>query len=268
MPIHPHMENVTLDIGFRASAEPQTLDLRVTTGGVAELPLAPWAVGSMIECINRGLAGGAEFPPWSGSAELEAGPTGEGAKAGGELGPSYSFRLRVAGVSPYFVRTIVESFAACARPHACLGVTVVGSLPLDGSSMSVRSPQVAEWLEDAAAYPQAWGRPGFRAIDESAARGAAVRVTLKSARVDDVAIDLERSIEAWLTAILTMPNLARTTRGRAAPQAVFARSRSELMARLELFDHAPGPARAALLNALGWVNAQVTPIAEARIALP
>ena len=268
MPIHPHLGATTLDVGFRASAEPQTLDIRVKTGGVAELPLAPWAIGSLIECVNRGLAGGAELAPWTGSAALEAGPTGEGAEQPGERGPDYAFRLRVAGISPRFVRSIVESLASCARPQACLGVVVVGSLPLDGSPMSVRSSQVAEWLEDAGAYPQAWGSPGFRLVDEVAARGAAVRVTLRSARVDEVAVELERSIEAWLSAILTMPNLAKTARGCAAPQAVFARTGADFLARLELFDHAPGPARAALVNALAWLHARVTPIAEARIALP
>lgn len=268
MPPRTDRLDVDLDVGYRASAEPQTVDVRVKSSGPAELPYTPWAAALLVECVNRGLAGGREFSPSAGSAVLEAGPTGEGAPQAGELGPDYSFRLRVAGVSPLFLRTMVESLSTSAHPSACTAVSIVGSLALDGSPLSVRSAQLSEWLRDADAYPGAWPVSEFRVVDEIAARGAAVRVTLQTAAPGEVAAEFERTVSAWQSAIRTMPNLARTARGWAAPQAAFACTRTELFARLELFDHAPPVARAALVNALAWFHARVAPLAEARIALP
>lgn len=268
MPIHPHLEQVALDIAYRGSAEPQLLDIRVKLGGTAELPLAAWAIGTLVECINRGLAGGADFAPSAGRARLEKGPTGEGAAVPGELGPELAFRLDVSGVSPRFLRTVVEYLAASGRPHPLLALTIVGTLPPDGSPLSVRDVQIARWLDDPGAYVGAWPSPGFGVRTKSTPRGAAVRVRLASATTDDVAGELEETFSAWQSAVLTYPNATRNGRGVMEPHGSFARTRTDFFAKVSLFDHAREPARAALVNALACFHERVTPIAEVEIAMP
>lgn len=269
MPVHPHLDGVLLDIAYRGSAEPQILDVGVKLAGQAELPLAPWAIGSLVDCINRGLAGGSDFPPSQGRAKLEAGPTGEGATpAPGELGPEYTFRLTVAGMSPRFVRVFAEHLAASGHPHPLRTLSIVGRLPTDGSPLSVRENLLAAWLEDPNAYPGAWKDPGFRVVTKSIPRGATVRVALAGGRMDDVAAELEETFSAWQSAVLTYPSLGGRGRGVMDPHGSFARTRSELYAKVSLFDHAREPARAALVNALARFHATVAPLASVEIATP
>ncbi len=268
MAIHPQLEEATFDIAYRGSEEPQSLEIRVKTGGVAELPLAAWGVGTLIECINRGLAGGLEFAPSQGEAKLLAGPTGEGPEVSGERGPGLRFQLQVAGVSPRFLRTMVEYFAASGHPHPLISLTIVGGLALDGSRLSVRDTELSRWLDDPAAYVQAWPKPGFRVTTKGAPRGASVRVRLQNARAEDVAAELERTFSAWQSAVLTYPNLARDGRGLMDPHCVFARTRTDVLARVSLFDHSSAPVRDSLVNALSWFHEKITPIAEVDVAMP
>lgn len=269
MPIHPHLDGVLLDVAYRGSAEPQTLDIGVKLAGPAEVPLAPWAIGSLVDCINRGLAGGSDFAPSHGWAKLEAGPTGEGpSPSPDELGPEYAFRLTVAGMSPRFVRVFAEQLAASGRPHALRTLSIVGSLPTDGSPLSVREDLLATWLEDPDVYPGAWSEPGFPVVTKSIPRGAMVRVALAGGRMDDVASELEATFSAWQNAVLSYPSLQGRGRGVMAPHGSFARTRTELYAKLSLFDHAREPARAALVNALARFHAMVAPLSSVEIATP
>lgn len=268
MPIHPHLDQVALDIAYRGSAEPQLVDIRVKLGGRSELPLAAWAVGTLVECINRGLAGGADFAPTAGRARLEAGPTGVGPAVDAELGPELAFRLDVAGVSPRFLRTFVEYLAASGSPHPLLALTIVGTLPPDGSPLSVRDVQLARWLDEPDGYVGAWSTPGFGVKTKSTPRGAAVRVRLASATTDDVAGELEETFSAWQSAVLTYPSAGRDRRGVMEPLGSFARTRSDFFAKVSLFDHAREPTRAALVNALACFHERVARIAEIEIAMP
>ncbi|MBX3196939.1 MAG: hypothetical protein KF894_02180 [Labilithrix sp.] len=269
MPIHPHLDGVLLDVAYRGSAEPQTLDVGVKLAGPAEVPLAPWAIGSLVDCVARGLAGGSDFAPEVGRARLLAGPTGEGAApAPGELGPDYAFRLEVAGMSPRFVRVLVEHLAASGHPHGARTLSVVGGLPTDGSPLSVREDLLARWLDDPAAYPGAWSDPGFRVVTRPIPRGATVRVALARGRMDDVAAELEATFSAWQSAVLTYPNARHTGRGVMDPHGSFARTRTELYAKVSLFDHAREPARASLVNALARFHRVVAPLASVEIATP
>jgi hypothetical protein len=262
------VDPATLDIAYRGSEAPQALEIRLRLPGTAELPLAAWAVGTLVECVNRGLAGGAEFAPGRGFARLVAGPTGEGPEVPGELGPELRFQLEVAGVSPRFIRTIVEYLAPTGHPHAALVLTVVGGLAPDGTRLSVRGVELARWLDDPALHPEAWSAPGFRVTPKVAPRGASVRVRLQRALTAEVAIELERTISAWQSAVLTYPNLAGDDRGLMDPHCTFARTRTDLLARVSLFDHATAPTRDQLVNALAWFHERVAPIAEVEIAMP
>jgi hypothetical protein len=259
MALHPFLEDVLLDVAYRGSLESQIVDVVVKTDGPPELPLAQWAVESLVSCINRGLAGGAEFAPAEGQAALEKADSQPTAQ---------SFRVLVRGMSPRFVRVIVEHLAASANPHRVTSISVVGSLPTDGSAVSVRETQIAAWLDDADAYPRAFPNPPFRVTTKHIPRGATLKVTVGGGRLDEVAPQLEETFSAWQTAVLTYPTLAKKGRGLSAPHATFARTRTELFAKLALFDHAREPARNALVNALTRFHATVAPIASVEIATP
>lgn len=261
MALHPGLESTLLDVAYRGSLEPQLLDVAVKLAGPAELPLATWAIESLVKCINHGIGGGAEFPPAAGKAKLEAG--GEAS-----LGPAYAFRLSVAGVSPRFLRVFVEHLACAGHPHKTESISIVGSLPTDGTAVSVRETQMAAWLNDADAYPAAFPNPGFPVAAKSIPRGMVMKATVAAGRLDAVAAELEETFSAWQTAVLTYPTLGKKGRGVSAPHATFARTRTELCAKLPLFDHTREAARAQLVNAIARFHVAVAPIAALEISTP
>lgn len=258
MAIHPLLDGVTLDVAYRGALESQLVDVQVQTSGAPELPLAQWAVESLVTCINRGLAGGAEFAPHEGQAAIEAADSSAAKSA---------FRLVVRGMSPRFVRVIVEHLAASAHPHRVTAIAIIGALPTDGTALSVRETQLAAWLDDADAYPKAYPNAPFRVTTRHIPRGATLKVTL-AGNLDELAAELEETFSSWQTAVLTYPTLAKTGRGVSAPHAQFARTRTELMAKLALFDHHREPARHALINALTRFHTTVAPIASVELATP
>ena len=105
-----------------------------------------------MDCINAGAAGGADFPPAAGQAELLEGPSGVGDEQPGELGPDYNWRIELQGVSPRFMRTVVEQVAAAGDPHPLRRVSILGSLPPDQGPHSVRGHQVSAWMRDPRSY--------------------------------------------------------------------------------------------------------------------
>ena len=263
MALHPFLEAIQLDVAYRGSLESQTLDVVVKTDGPPELPLAQWAIESVVSCINRGLAGGAEFDPSQGQALLER------AEPGSTLQPNVqSFRMVVRAMSPRFVRVIVEHLAASAHPNRVTSISVFGTLPTDVTPLSCREPQVMAWLDDADAYPRAFPNPPFQVTLKHIPRGATMKVTVAGGRLEEVAPALEETFSAWQTAVLTYPTLGKKGRGVSAPHASFARTRTELFAKLSLFDHTRAPARDALVNALMRFHATVAPIASVEIATP
>lgn len=259
MALHPFLDSIQLDVAYRGSLESQMLDVVVKTDGAPELPLAQWAIESLVSCINRGLAGGAEFAPTEGQAVLEKAES---------LPNVQSFRMVLRAVSPRFMRVIVEHLAASAHPHRVTSISIFGSLPTDATPLSVREPQVVAWLADAEAYPRAFPNPPFRVTMKHIPRGATLKVMVAGGRLEEVAPALEEAFSAWQTAVLTYPTLAKQGRGFAAPHATFARTRTELFAKLALFDHTREPARNALVNALARFHATVAPIAAVEIATP
>jgi len=269
VPAHPLIEgNVALDVAYGGSLEAQELDLRMQFTGPAEVPLAPWAVGTLVECINAGLAGGAEFAPEQGFAELLSGPTGAGDEAPGELGPSYAFRLRVKGVLPRFLRNFAEYFASAGAPSQLVQLSMVGSRPRTEHELFVREREVLAWLAEPDAYAGVWPELGFPLKTGALPRGATLHLQLAKGNVDAVAPMLEEMFSCWQSAVLTYPRLSGVGPGVTAPHASFARAGSEFFAKLDLFDHVRAPARHALANALRRVHVQLAPLAFAEIATP
>jgi hypothetical protein len=270
MPVTPRVAHAAevLDVAYRASEQPQEVTVRVETGGVAPLPLGPWAMQTLLECINGGAAGGSEFAPAAGRAELLSGPTGTGAAQDDELGPHYTWRLALQGVSPRFVRTMVEQLGATGDPHGLQRLSVVGSLVPDRSPMSVRGQQVAAWMQDPAAHVGCWPKLEFPVKLGHVPRGACIKVRVQGVLTDVVAAGLQSAFSVWQSAVVTYPSLSGHGPGFVSPHGSFARTASLFVARVTLFDLLVPPAVDVLSNVLGRAHAALSPIAEVEVGVP
>src|SRR5687768_5140682 len=129
-----------LRVAYRGSVDPQRVRLDVALAAPDPAARVSFALMSIVEAIGRGAAGGAELEAALGKATWAAGPLPAHPPA---ALPQLSFEIDVQAVSPLFLRHVVESIAAVAQVTA---MSVVGSLPLDGSALSVREADVVRWL--------------------------------------------------------------------------------------------------------------------------
>lgn len=256
-----------LAVSYRGSPEPQSLTIYVATEHPQEGAYGPRFITTLINVINAGGAGGAHFHPATGLAELLSGPEYPEAE-----GPHFNWELRVAGVSPLFMRNIVEALRLSGGlDNPTQTMSIRGSLPLDDTELSAREAEVKAWLDDPDAYVGEWPDPGFP-IKEREIPGASLRVRLGkslNAQTEDL---LKGVCLQWLAAthdymneygepILDEPDRL----ARLLPK--FGATKRELRAYCEEFTRTRGPSRAMLVNMLARYHAQVLPIESAEIAL-
>lgn len=257
----------SLSVSYRASQEPQTLSIYVATDHAEEAAYGPRFITTLINVINSGGAGGVHFHPATGLAELLSGPTypeGEG--------PQFNWDLRVAGVSPLFVRNIVEALRLSGGlENPTQAMSIRGSLPLDDTELSARETDVKAWLEDPLAYVGEWIDPGFP-IKQRESPNAGLRIRLGknlNAATED---ELKGVCLQWLAATLNYMNefgepiLDEPDRlARLLPK--FGATKRELRAFYEEFTRSRVPSRAVIVNMLARFHAQVLPIEEVELAL-
>lgn len=256
-----------LAVSYRGSQDPQTLTIHVTTAEPEEAAYGPRFITTLMDVINSGGAGGSHFHPATGFAELLSGPTYPDAE-----GPQFNWDLRVAGVSPLFVRNIVESLRLCGGvENPAQSMSIQGSLPLDDTELSVREAEVKAWLDDPLAYVGEWPAPGFP-IKQRESPSAALRIRLGknlNAATED---ELKGVCLQWLAATYNYVNeygepiLDEPDRlARLLPK--FGATRRELRAFYEEFTRTRFPARAVIVNMLARYHAAVLPITDVELAL-
>ncbi|WP_437683368.1 hypothetical protein [Sorangium sp. So ce131] len=265
MPVLYDMEFAAggLLVAYRASPEPQELLIEVATEGTAEFPMSVASLRALIEAINRGAAGGAVFDPLLGAAERVAGPWDDG----GVLGPSYRWTLRVAGVAPLFLRNMVEELRRAGADRPVTRMSLLGSLPLDGSAMSVREGLVRSWLDDRSTYLEAWPHREFPVNVEPADHVANLRVELAAAITPAIRSELEATSVWWLNCIrnYVSEDGLEVVMNPSKTLPMFGSSRTEFRAHYAEFLYKRAPARAILENLLYRFHRTVAPIA--RVAL-
>lgn len=250
-----------LAVRYRGSATPQQVEIHVVTDHPPDLAFAPAALAFLVEAVNLGGAGGSEFPPSVGAATILSGPLGI-------AGVTHTvWHLQVAGVSPFFVRTLVERLGDPGPGAMVTSMTIFGSLPLDGSALSVTEGTVLSWLGDDDAHPGTWRESGFEIRDRFIPSGACVRVRVADAVDHDCLLHFTRIIEIWNQVILSVVNSSGEYQGVADATPRMSRSNSELAAGYDAFDFYRSPVRATLVNMLTRFHEQVTPILEAELAL-
>jgi len=252
-----------LSVAYVATDKPQVLRVEMTTDALPQVGLAPLGIGVLARIINLGGGGGGEFAPAAGSAKVLSGPRGGTPEA---VATRYSWDLEVAGMSPLFVRTIVERLRVAGGCYVT-SMSIVGSLPLDGGPYCVTDREVRAWLDDANAYPGTWHSPGFPIVERSIMRGAAMKLAMGGDLDHDVLLRFHDTVSIWNLAIenTLSPSHDGQGAGDATPRVV--RSQTELCARYDVFEFDRVPAKATLINMLSRFHSEVAPIEEAEIAI-
>jgi hypothetical protein len=250
-----------LAVRYRGDPAPQVLEIHVVTDRPPEVPFGPAALTFLVEAVNLGGAGGSEFPPTAGAARIVRGPGDVAGRA------HAAWQIEVAGVTPFFVRTLVERLGDPGLGAVVTSMTIAGSLPLDASLLSVTERTVLSWLDDDDARPGAWPAPGFPIRDRPIDSGACIRLRLAQPADHDRLVRFTRLIEIWNQAILSVTNSSGEYVGVADAAPRMSRSTTELASGYDAFDFYRPPVRATLVNMLTRFHEQVTPIVEAEIAL-
>jgi hypothetical protein len=269
--LHPKLAFVDaggLYVAYRASAEAQRLEIRVEAAGPDARGMGTSLLRALLAIVNAGACGGAEFLPSVGRAALVSGPRVPDDPGG--RGPIFEWEVEVAGVSPLYLRSMVEDFALAAwSDHPVVALGLRGSLPLDASPLSARTADVRRWLLDADAYPGDPPTPPFplKETRDPDATSAMVRLRPDGARATDVLEPFELLMVRWSSYLAGLPSREAQPIGSSG---FFrsAASRRELVARVEEIDVRPAPARAALVALLTRFHEDVAPLAHAEIRLP
>lgn len=255
------------DVAYRASDEPQLLTIDVTMLDRSTKRSAPMIVKRLIELINAGAACGQMFDPRQSRAERVSGPW-DGPDA---FGPDFSWGVRVAGVSPLFIRTIVDQLRKCGHEQPVTTMRIRGALPLDGTPASVDRARMLEWLEKPIYVDETPLRPFTVRFVPSAAVYFVVRRSMASSTVLDDA--LKHLAMRWLIATAAYVDES----GRAVVRAKddlerhlpgFHSDAVEFRAEFREFLHMADPSRAVLVNMLARLALTVAPFSEVEIGHP
>ncbi|MEJ7728291.1 MAG: hypothetical protein WKG00_03670 [Polyangiaceae bacterium] len=270
MPLIPGLDFASraLRVSYCASTAPQEVVIDVTVAAAPVAPFAGWSMQAVCAAINLGAAGGAVFSPAAGAVERLSGPWSELEGAGA----SYSWVLRVASVDPLFIRNMVEELRRSGFDRQVTWMSIQGSLPLDGTSMSVREGEVRAWLDDPNAYPGTWPALPFAVRQgDRGASGLVGHLRVGAAAAIDVATRtrLEELSVHWLNCLRNVPSvyggLVDFDPNRMLPH--FAQGKTEFRARFPELPYLPAPSRAALTNMLARFHETVLPLTEVELPL-
>jgi hypothetical protein len=253
-----------LTVRYRASEAPQLVRLDVSLEQPAFDSAVPVVVSSFVDAIGAGAAGGATFHPGAGRAKILSGiDIGDE----GEEGPDYRYELEIAGMCPRFVRCIVDDMCAASGETQLRSMSLTGALAVDDGPLSVHESQVKAWVDDPAAYPEQWPRPGFPIVVKEVARGMSLRVAFADPLTDGVYDAVARCFRSWQYAVDSYVNIPGTQLGSMDRDAQYGRKKFEFLAATPDFDHARKPTRDALVNVLVKLHEQVARIAEVEIGM-
>jgi hypothetical protein len=249
-----------LHVAYRASAEPQLVDLYVELTAPDRMGRVPILVRRLVDEINGGAAGGAQFPPAQGRARCLSGPL-----SAREPGPVYRYVLDVAGVSPQFLRHLVETASAGGDVRT---LAVRGALPLDDGPLSVREAQVSAWLHQPRTHMEAYA-PHFPVRDLGRqGRSGFVRAALVDGTSDDLLRAFDEVLLVFSGLLLSYGPPGGIGRSRVVLPPSAGRGGRVLAARWSDFSCERGPARDALVNVMSAFHARTAQIERLDVGLP
>jgi hypothetical protein len=254
-----------LAVSYRASAEPQQVDIDLVLNHVAGVPRAWTSISSIVGYINGGMGGSDVFAPSAGQAELLTPFQEKGVR-----GPKYHYKLRMASAAPIFIRTIVEELRGAGWQEPIKSLKIIGSLPTDASDLSVTETRVRDWLEDPTAYARRWSKLGFAARQEDkGAAGVTFRMVFGKPLTVALKGKLRDRVLSWhnMSDLYVNPagKFERIKLGQALPRYAF--TKREMTVRIERFDRTHEPASALLVNMLQRVHDELIPIGNVELMM-
>ncbi len=218
------------------------------------------SIRTILNFVNQGMAGGAEFAPWLGKARVLDGPTDRKAmKALRTSVSSMTWLLEIEAVSPLFMRVMTDCLA---RAPMLESLSIVGSLAVDDAPLSVTDRKLTPKLSDPDFYPAAWPTPGFvvERVDSPQALTVAVATTVDMD--ESVAKGLFACIDWWCSSV-SQNYATRHRKSSSFGMHLFPKTalkKREILARFEVHDLVLYPSTNALLNALARFHHDVHPI--------
>ncbi|MEZ4300995.1 MAG: hypothetical protein R3B70_39030 [Polyangiaceae bacterium] len=255
-------------VAYRGSAEPQELfiDLRLSEPDPHGLPAI--RVRDLVSAINAGAAGGSHFAPGAGSAKLLEGPRPSLDPAEWHPGPEYRWVIEVRGVSPLFLRSVVEWLMIAADPIAPASLSIYGSLHPDATELSVHDRQLQPWSAGTATYPQRWPSLPFALAEETVPRGLALRVAFADDIDPDGVEKLNEALGLWALLSTTYPSLARDGVGYRSFADRLGVHHREYSRFVEELDIAQDVLTTTLLHVLARFSADVAKIEHVDVRMP
>jgi len=256
----------TLSVAYRASEEPQELLFEVQFSKPREPRVTLADIN--FDLVRRGIAGDQHFDPAKGALEiLEGDPN--------TLEPStlHSYRLRVAHVSPLFIRQLATFPWGLGippnPPNIPERITIRGSLPLDDSPLSVREGDIVRWLRDPQCFSDAWEKVDFKVTQARVRRGLTIRLRLTDVATEQQEKVFEEGVGFLSMVYMCLPNFAKDGDYRLytlLPSIL--RGERELSARYGFFDVDPTAAADHIINYVHRFSKEVAPVQELVLGAP
>lgn len=252
-----------LKVAYRASLEPQDLDLEIVLDGPDPRLHVLQQVRIFIEEISGGAAGGSMFAPTRGSAAHRHGPlSGDEPLA---MGPRYHYGLRVAGVAPHYLRHVVEKLGMSA---AVSFLSIRGSLPLDDSTQSVRENDVVRWLGFPRTHLGAFAAPFAVREHQRHGRRGFVRLRLLEPSTNDILLAFEDALLVWGGLLLSYGDRTAANQAKISLPASAGRGGAVLAAQFEVLSCEHDAARDALINVIGAFHERAAQVGSLEVGIP
>jgi hypothetical protein len=239
----------SLHVAYRASPKPQTVDIHIESAKPSLVALALINLLRMCEALSEGFGGGAEFAPWTSSAQVVRGPTGVAEP--GARGPTYDWTIEAVALSPLVMRSLVERLALLGKGITATRMSIVGALPPDATAMSVDDACVQRWLDDPSARPGRWGDVGFEIVGNPPT--TSIEVELAQPRGKNLERRFRRLLSHWSASVALCTSAEGSGKGEVRLSNVVAR-KSALVATLRACDVHGQPAFDALINGLAYFH--------------
>jgi hypothetical protein len=257
-----------LSVGYVAAPEPQEMRVELVLAEPHPVAVPPARLHMLVDAINAGAAGGADFAPGAGKAKILSGPAPSLDPATQDHGPAYRWALEVAGVSPLFLPLAVHVLALAGEPVPITRLTLAGARRADYEHPSVGDAQVGAWLRELGAFPGRWPTLPFELREDLIARGCAIRVRFDGDATPEVTDRLDEVIGLWGLVVVGCPSLARDGIGKRSLLDRLGVGRSEYSRYIEEFDYAQEIAGSVLVNMLARFHEDVLPIACVDLRMP
>ena len=231
-----------LEVAYRASQDPQRLDIQLDYPNKVHSGMCEAQMRQVVTHLGMGVTGGADFAPGHSSGSLVCGP-----RERVEPSAKYRWQLDLRGVSPLYMRHIVARMRFAGAPLIADSMVIRGSLALDASPMSVRTPDIDAWMEDDLAWPGLYPEPGFAIEYVDAPKGVKIKLRPKAPPTETVTAAFDHLLAEWMDAAVVMP--VSQPMGWTGPRKL-TKSKSDLVAALPKFSLLTQPTRDQLVSFL------------------